>query len=72
MTKTVIKVNDNGPYDISGSFKIIDHEGNSFSEEGNVSLCRCGKSQNKPFCDGTHDKVNFQSKPRAHKIMVEV
>lgn len=72
MSNTLIKINDNGPYDITGTFKIIDNEGNSYEKKGEVSLCRCGYSHNKPFCDGTHEEVNFKSKPRVNELMVEV
>lgn len=67
-----IKVSDNGPYRITGSFDIVDEEGNSFQKEESILLCRCGHSGNKPFCDGTHDKIEFKSAPRANDLMVEV
>lgn len=68
-----IKVSKNGPYLVSGGIPLseqiicIDSEGQSHGwREGkkyplqeNYALCRCGQSQNKPFCDGTHMKVNF-------------
>lgn len=67
-----IQIKDNGPYQVSGSFEIIDAEGNVFKTEGDVSLCRCGRSKNKPFCDGTHKDIHFESRPRARKELVEV
>jgi len=70
--KPTIKVEDNGPYQLKGSFEIIDEKGNAFEKKGDISLCRCGHSDNKPFCDGTHDEINFESAPRAEKLMVEV
>lgn len=72
INKTIIKVTDNGPYEVTGSFEIIDSHGNSFSKEGDISLCRCGYSENKPFCDGTHEEIEFKSKPRVNELMVEV
>jgi CDGSH-type Zn-finger protein len=33
-----------------------------------ISLCRCGHSQNKPFCDGTHARVGFQSEVEAREL----
>lgn len=60
-----IKVRDNGPYLVTGEFKLRDSEGNEFKVEGeNMALCRCGQSANKPFCDGTH-RDKFESTPRA-------
>lgn len=51
----------NGPYQITGPFKIFDHQGNELAFEGDeVFLCRCGHSNSKPFCDGTHRKVGFR------------
>lgn len=56
MSKTTIKVNNNGSLLISGEFEIVDKEGTPYDLGGRdkVSLCRCGKSANKPFCDGSH------------------
>lgn len=71
MDKTIIEVKDNGPYEISGSFDVVDKFGNSFTKDGDVSLCRCGFSDNKPFCDGTHEDIEFKSKERV-KDLIEV
>lgn len=65
MSGSTIKVNDNGSYLLTGTFEIIDAEGNKFETKKAVSLCRCGHSNNKPFCDGAHRKANFESSPRA-------
>lgn len=67
-----IQVLDNGPYQVKGAFNITDAKGNTFETENDISLCRCGHSENKPFCDGTHDEINFESEPRAEKQMVEL
>jgi CDGSH-type Zn-finger protein len=61
-----IKVRDNGPYVVSGPVKLIDAEGNEFETKATFSLCRCGQSSNKPFCDGTH-KTFFESVVRANE-----
>jgi len=67
MSKSTIKVNDNGPYIVTGTFEVVDANGEVFETKKAVSLCRCGQSSRKPFCDGTHRKVNFESKPRANE-----
>jgi len=69
MADVVIKVNPNGPYRASGPFKIIDPKGNEIViEEGRaVSLCRCGGSANKPYCDGTHGRTGFEADEAAAK-----
>ena len=65
-----ITVNNNGSLRIEGEFTIYDAEGNAFDLAGrtSISLCRCGHSGNKPFCDGTHRKVEFQSEVKAHAL----
>lgn len=58
----VIRTRENGPFVVTGPFTLIDHQGNQFTlPEGkaNVALCRCGQSQNRPFCDGSHRGCNF-------------
>lgn len=60
-----IQVKDDGPYVVRGGITIVDGEGNPFEVKESVALCRCGQSANKPFCDGTHNKVGFESAPRA-------
>jgi CDGSH-type Zn-finger protein len=60
-----IKVRDNGPYKVTGPVTIIDAEGNRFAvREGPIALCRCGRSQTKPFCDASH-KAGFDACERA-------
>ena len=76
MSKAKIHVKDDGPYELTGSFEILDDEGNVYNIESSVNLCRCGHSDNKPFCDSSHENVNFKSRPRAKRnqkdLMVEV
>ncbi len=56
MATTKITINNNGSIKMDGDFEIVDKNGNSYDLGGRtvVSLCRCGLSQNKPFCDGAH------------------
>jgi CDGSH-type Zn-finger protein len=63
--KVTIKVNDNGSLRVSGDVELVDAEGNVFETKPSFSLCRCGQSAKKPFCDGTHKKIGFESAPRA-------
>lgn len=60
----------NGPYRVEapeGELKLLDAEGKEFDLTGKpaFSLCRCGHSQNKPFCDGSHKTVGFQANDAA-------
>lgn len=66
MADVSIKVRDNGPYLVSGGVTVTDGDGNSFEVKDMVALCRCGHSNTKPFCDGTHKASDFQSAPRAN------
>ena len=61
MAKTKITVNNNGSLIISGDMEIVDKNGNTYDLGGRdvVTLCRCGLSKNKPFCDGAH-KGHFE------------
>ncbi|GAC1379528.1 MAG: CDGSH iron-sulfur domain-containing protein [Ginsengibacter sp.] len=58
---TKITVNNNGSLKIEGDFQIFDKEGKEYGLNGReiVAICRCGLSQNKPFCDGSH-KGHFE------------
>jgi len=61
MAKTRITPNSNGSLRIEGDFEIVDKEGNVYGLGGRevISICRCGLSNNKPFCDGSH-KGHFE------------
>jgi CDGSH-type Zn-finger protein len=63
MSDVKITVKPNGPYRVEGSVKLLDIEGREWDLTGKAafSLCRCGASTNKPFCDGTHSKLGFQA-----------
>jgi CDGSH-type Zn-finger protein len=61
MASTKITVKDNGSLKIEGDFEIVDKTGALYDLGGReiISVCRCGLSQNKPFCDGSH-KNHFE------------
>jgi CDGSH iron-sulfur domain-containing protein 3 len=58
----IIRCRDNGPLVIHGSVKVVDALGNEFVAppgKDTVALCRCGHSNNRPFCDSTHKTCGF-------------
>ena len=66
MAQVKITVRPNGPYRVEapeGAIELVDASGNRYDLTGKLafSLCRCGGSVNKPFCDGTHSKLGFQA-----------
>ncbi|WP_186576012.1 CDGSH iron-sulfur domain-containing protein [Aquibacillus kalidii] len=65
--KATLKIRDNGSILITGDVELVDAEGNVYETKPAFSLCRCGMSSNKPFCDGTHKEIGFESKPRVEK-----
>ena len=58
-TDTEIVIIKNGPLQIKGSLSIKHKDGKEETQK-EVYLCRCGQSENKPFCDGTHKKCGFK------------
>lgn len=48
-----------GPLYVRGRFSLVDDDGTPFDVERRVALCRCGASETKPFCDGSHTEVGF-------------
>jgi CDGSH-type Zn-finger protein len=62
MEKVKIQAKTNGPYLVEGEVELLDGSGKAIKvEKKTFALCRCGGSQNKPFCDGTHAKNGFQA-----------
>ena len=64
-----LKVMDDGALQLRGDLsqvRVVDGEGNAFDfgERRTVLLCRCGQSQNKPFCDSSHERTGFKSSVR--------
>ena len=64
---TTIRIRDNGPCLVDGNdVRLVDAEGNEFSiPRRPFTLCRCGHSGNKPFCDGSHNREGFEAATRA-------
>jgi CDGSH-type Zn-finger protein len=72
MASVKITIRKNGPYRVEapeGSIELVDADGNKYDLTGKpaFSLCRCGASVNKPFCDGTHSKIGFLAAEAAVK-----
>ena len=62
-----ITVRNNGSLRVDGPIRLVDADGNEYPlvPGKTVSLCRCGASVNKPFCDGAHSKIGFAAAERA-------
>ena len=70
MASTRITVRHHGPLFIEGDFEIVDPDGRVFELAGRTSikLCRCGQSNDKPFCDGAHKECAFESVAVAREL----
>jgi CDGSH-type Zn-finger protein len=68
-----LKIMDDGALQLRGDLsqiRVVDGEGNvfDFGERRTVLLCRCGQSQDKPFCDSTHERIGFISSVRVDPV----
>jgi len=57
--KVKIQVKKNGSVRVTGTVDFVDAEGNVIESKTDFSLCRCGASKEKPFCDGSHREAGF-------------
>jgi CDGSH-type Zn-finger protein len=57
-----ITVRPNGPFRVEGAIELVDVDGNAWDLTGKpaISLCRCGLSSKRPFCDGTHGREGWK------------
>jgi CDGSH-type Zn-finger protein len=69
------EVSRDGPVNMSGDIEVVSGAGDVLAAAKRISLCRCGASANKPFCDGSHSKVGFkdageltEAKPRPEEF----
>lgn len=68
MADVKIRMRPNGPLVVEGPFELADSQGNAFplsADKPAIALCRCGHSQNRPFCDGSHKTSGFESDEQA-------
>jgi CDGSH-type Zn-finger protein len=62
MDETRITSYRDGPLLVRGPFRLEDQNGDAIdTERTTIALCRCGKSRQRPFCDGTHKLVRFRA-----------
>lgn len=58
--ETIIEPTRNGPLLVYGNITVKDSSGTETKKKNATAFCRCGGSGNKPFCDGTHKKIDFK------------
>ncbi len=70
MPATNVTVMRNGPLRIEGDFQLVDPTGTTYGLGGRtiISLCRCGLSNTKPFCDGSHNHHGYKDEPAARDL----
>jgi CDGSH-type Zn-finger protein len=61
--RITVEARENGPYLITGDVEVVDAQGRTFVRPLGtaIALCRCGNSANKPFCDGSHKRIEFHA-----------
>ena len=57
---TKVEIIENGPLMVHGDLTVCDPVGNETSKTRVTAFCRCGASENKPYCDGRHRKIGFE------------
>ncbi|TGE16776.1 CDGSH iron-sulfur domain-containing protein [Hymenobacter elongatus] len=69
MATTKLTVLSNGSLRVEGDFELVDAQGQPYGLAGRerISICRCGLSKNKPFCDGSH-KGHFEHNAEAFDL----
>lgn len=65
--RATISLRPNGPYLVKGLGRLSNSRGEAIATAETMALCRCGGSQNKPFCDGTHAKIGFDDSKKAER-----
>ncbi len=60
ITEIQVEAKLNGPLIVSGSIQVTDTNGNTVGKTKKTAFCRCGASNNKPYCDGAHAKIGFK------------
>jgi CDGSH-type Zn-finger protein len=70
MSDFKITVRNNGSLRLEGDITLLDESGKAWGLAGRtlVTLCRCGQSANKPFCDGSHNRSGFVSSCEATEL----
>jgi uncharacterized Fe-S cluster protein YjdI/CDGSH-type Zn-finger protein len=58
--ETIVEPTPNGPLLVYGNVTVKDANGTLNKRNNVTAFCRCGASQNKPYCDGSHRKINFE------------
>ena len=58
--ESIVEATKNGPLLVYGNIIVKDSQGNETHKNKVTAFCRCGQSGNKPYCDGTHQKVGFE------------
>lgn len=56
----IVEVAKDGPLMVYGNIKVKNHDGTEISKHRVTAFCRCGASSNKPYCDGSHKKIEFK------------
>jgi CDGSH-type Zn-finger protein len=59
--KVTMRVKPNGSIRVTGTVDFVDADGNVIESKTDFSLCRCGHSKEKPFCDGAHKTSGFEA-----------
>lgn len=61
VTPPIVMPAPNGPLFVRGHVQIVNGAGEVLREDTRMALCRCGASENKPFCDNSHRRIGFRA-----------